>query len=79
MGLIRASSSIFAVVRGDMDLNEYKLANLLGQRDAAADGPFKFKELRPAQEAEIKAVGADPGLCLADRVEGEGEAAGDRG
>ncbi len=54
---------IFAVVRGDMELNEYKLANLLAQRDAAAGGPFKFKELRPAQEAEIKAVGACPGYA----------------
>jgi prolyl-tRNA synthetase len=54
---------IFAVVRGDMELNEYKLANILGQRAAAAGGPFKFKELRPAQEAEIKAAGACPGYA----------------
>ena len=54
---------IFAVVRGDMELNEYKLANLLAQRDAAAASPFKFKELRPAQEAEIKAAGACPGYA----------------
>jgi prolyl-tRNA synthetase len=54
---------IFAVVRGDMELNEYKLANILGQRAAAAGGPFKFKELRPALEAEIKAVGACPGYA----------------
>ena len=54
---------IFAVVRGDMELNEYKLAGLLGQRDKAAEGPFKFKELRPAQEAEIRAVGAAPGYA----------------
>jgi prolyl-tRNA synthetase len=54
---------VFAVVRGDMDLNEYKLAALLGQRSAAENGPFKFKELRPAQEVEIRAVGACPGYA----------------
>ncbi len=43
---------IFAIVRGDMDLNETKLANALGA-----------KELRPAQEEEIVAVGAVPGYA----------------
>jgi prolyl-tRNA synthetase len=43
---------IFAVVRGDMDVNETKLANLV-----------KAKELRPAQNEEIKAVGAEPGYA----------------
>jgi prolyl-tRNA synthetase len=43
---------IFAVVRGDMDLNETKLANAVGARD-----------LRPATEDEIKAVGAVPGFA----------------
>ncbi|MDD2694810.1 MAG: proline--tRNA ligase, partial [Anaerolineales bacterium] len=37
---------VFAVVRGDMEVNETKLTNAL-----------KAKELRPATEAEIKAVG----------------------
>ncbi len=43
---------VFAVVRGDTELNETKLANALGARD-----------LRPAQEAEIRAVGAEPGYA----------------
>jgi len=41
---------IFAVVRGDMDLNETKLANVV-----------KAKVLRPATEDEIRAIGAEPG------------------
>jgi len=41
---------IFAVVRGDMDLNETKLTNAI-----------KAKELRPAHEEEIRAIGAEPG------------------
>jgi prolyl-tRNA synthetase len=41
---------VFAVVRGDMDLNETKLANAVKARD-----------LRPAQEDEIRAIGAVPG------------------
>jgi prolyl-tRNA synthetase len=43
---------IFAVIRGDMELNETKLANAVGARD-----------LRPATEDEIKAVGAVPGFA----------------
>jgi len=43
---------VFAVVRGDMDVNETKLANAL-----------KAKELRPATEEEILAVGAVPGYA----------------
>jgi prolyl-tRNA synthetase len=43
---------IFAVVRGDMELNETKLTNVLGARD-----------LRPAHEDEIRAVGAVPGYA----------------
>jgi prolyl-tRNA synthetase len=41
---------VFAVVRGDMDMNETKLTNAV-----------KAKELRPAREEEIKAIGAEPG------------------
>ncbi len=41
---------IFAVIRGDMEVNETKLANAV-----------KAKALRPATEAEIHAVGAEPG------------------
>jgi prolyl-tRNA synthetase len=43
---------VFAIVRGDMDLNETKLANAV-----------KSKDLRPADEDEIKAVGAVPGYA----------------
>lgn len=43
---------IFAVVRGDMELNETKLANAIGAKD-----------LRPATENEIKAAGAVPGFA----------------
>lgn len=43
---------IFAVVRGDMDLNEYKLLNIL-----------KANDLRPATEDEILAVGGVPGFA----------------
>ena len=41
---------VFAIVRGDMEVNETKLANVL-----------KAKEMRPAREDEILAVGAIPG------------------
>lgn len=43
---------IFAVVRGDMELNETKLTNVLGARD-----------LRPAHAEEIRAIGAEPGYA----------------
>jgi prolyl-tRNA synthetase len=43
---------VFALVRGDMEVNETKLANAL-----------KAKELRPAREDEIRAVGAAPGYA----------------
>lgn len=43
---------VFAVVRGDMDVNETKLANAV-----------KAKDLRPAREEEIRAVGAVPGYA----------------
>jgi prolyl-tRNA synthetase len=43
---------IFAIVRGDMDLNETKLANAIGAKD-----------LRPATDEEIKAIGAVPGFA----------------
>jgi prolyl-tRNA synthetase len=41
---------VFAMVRGDMDVNETKLANAIG-----------VKGLRPAHEDEIRAIGAEPG------------------
>ena len=43
---------VFAVVRGDMEVNETKLGNLV-----------HAKELRPASEEEILAVGAVPGYA----------------
>ena len=43
---------VFAIVRGDMDLNETKLTNAI-----------QAKELRPATEEEIIAVGAVPGYA----------------
>jgi prolyl-tRNA synthetase len=43
---------VFAVVRGDMDVNETKLANAV-----------KAKDLRPAREEEIRAAGAVPGYA----------------
>lgn len=43
---------VFAVVRGDMEMNETKLANAV-----------KAKDLRPAREDEIRAVGVTPGYA----------------
>lgn len=43
---------VFAIVRGDMELNETKLVNAVGA-----------KSLRPAEEEEIKASGAVPGYA----------------
>lgn len=43
---------VFAVIRGDLEVNETKLANAVGAKD-----------LRPATEAEITAVGAVPGYA----------------
>ncbi len=46
------SRFVFAVVRGDMDVNETKLASAINA-----------KALRPAQEDEIRAIGAAPGYA----------------
>jgi prolyl-tRNA synthetase len=43
---------VFAVVRGDMELNETKLLNAI-----------KAKDLRPARDDEILAIGAVPGFA----------------
>jgi prolyl-tRNA synthetase len=43
---------VFAIVRGDTDVNETKLANAL-----------KARELRPATDEEIRTVGAVPGYA----------------
>jgi len=50
---------VFAVVRGDMDVNETKLANAI-----------KAKSLRPATEDEIRAVGAVPGYASPIGIQG---------
>jgi len=50
---------IFAVVRGDMDLNETKLANAV-----------KATALRPAHDEEIRAIGAEPGYGSPIGVQG---------
>ena len=50
---------VFAVVRGDMELNETKLANAVGTSG-----------LRPALHEEIRAVGAEPGYGSPLGVEG---------
>ena len=49
---------VFAVLRGDMGLNETKLANAL-----TAAGKGTIKNLRPAQDEEIQAAGAAPGYA----------------
>jgi prolyl-tRNA synthetase len=51
---------VFAVVRGDMEVNETKLANVL-----------KAKMLRPAQEEEILATGAAPGYASPIGLKGD--------
>lgn len=47
-----ASQFVFALVRGDMEVNETKLSNLIGARD-----------LRPATVEEIKVTGAEAGYA----------------
>ncbi len=51
-GTSEESRFIFALVRGDMEVNETKLTNLIHAR-----------ELRPASDDEIRAVGAVPGYA----------------
>lgn len=51
-GVETVDKFVFAVVRGDMEVNETKLTNAV-----------KAKELRPATEEEIRAVGAEPGYA----------------
>jgi prolyl-tRNA synthetase len=48
---------IFAILRGDMNLNETKLANAIGA-----------SELRPAHDEEIEAIGAVPGYASPIRL-----------
>ena len=51
-GTSEESRFVFALVRGDMEVNETKLTNLIHAR-----------ELRPATDDEIRAVGAVPGYA----------------
>jgi len=51
-GETHTNKFIFAILRGDMDLNETKLANTL-----------KAIEIRPALEEEIELIGAVPGYA----------------
>ncbi|MFU8827205.1 MAG: proline--tRNA ligase [Brevefilum sp.] len=53
-----APRMVFAVLRGDMALNETKLGNAL-----AAAGKGLVKSLRPALDAEIASIGACPGYA----------------
>ena len=55
----KAEQFVFAIVRGDMDLNETKLANAI-----------KALSLRPATEQEIMAIGAEPGYASPIGLEG---------
>ncbi len=50
--VVQKEQFIFAVIRGDLEVNEIKLARLLG-----ADS------LRPASDEEIRLVGAEPGYA----------------
>lgn len=56
-----AQRLIFAVLRGDMELNETKLANAV-----------KALSLRPAQDEEITAIGAVPGYASPIGIRREG-------
>ena len=49
---------VFAVLRGDFNLNESKLVNVLGRA-----GHSGRKNLRPARDEEILTVGAVPGYA----------------
>jgi prolyl-tRNA synthetase len=51
-GTAAAEKFVLAVVRGDMELNETKLANAL-----------KAQQLRPARDDEIRAAGLEPGYA----------------
>jgi prolyl-tRNA synthetase len=54
----KAPQMVFAVLRGDMTLNETKLVNTL-----AAAGKGAVKNFRPALDVEIEAMGASPGYA----------------
>jgi prolyl-tRNA synthetase len=56
---VEVEKLVFAIVRGDMELNETKLANAV-----------KALDLRPALEEEIEAVGAVPGYASPIGIKG---------
>jgi prolyl-tRNA synthetase len=58
-GEVETQKLVFAVVRGDMEVNETKLANSI-----------KAVELRPAQPDEITAIGAVPGYASPINLKG---------
>ena len=58
-GKERRERLVFAVIRGDMEVNETKLANAIGALD-----------LHPAREEEIRAAGAVPGFASPIGVRG---------
>ena len=58
---------IFAVLRGDMALNETKLTNVV-----ATSGHGSIKSLRPATDEEILAIGASPGYASPIGINREG-------
>jgi prolyl-tRNA synthetase len=58
-GKERRERLVFAVIRGDMEVNETKLANTIGAL-----------ELHPAREEEIRAAGAVPGFASPIGVRG---------
>jgi prolyl-tRNA synthetase len=55
----RREQFVFSVIRGDLEVNETKLANAIGALD-----------LRPAREEEIRAAGAVPGYASPIGVHG---------
>jgi prolyl-tRNA synthetase len=55
----RREQFVFSVIRGELEVNETKLANVLGAL-----------EVRPAREEEIRAVGAVPGYASPIGVRG---------
>ncbi|MFN2115942.1 MAG: proline--tRNA ligase [Anaerolineae bacterium] len=60
-GLETDRALVFAVVRGDMELNETKLANAIGAR-----------ALRSAEPEEIRGIGAEPGFGSPVGIERDG-------
>ena len=58
-GVRETERLVFAIIRGDMEVNETKLANAV-----------QAKEIRPAHEEEIAAIGAVPGYASPIGIKG---------